>query len=576
MLTNTKKSSSVRPLSHHGFRKGGLRRLLLIVAVFCLFALSVRAAEEGTDKAPQREPRELIPSNWDVETGKNIKWRGELGPVPMKSIPPHAARAANTSPCIAGGKVFIGSISTDWKAGTLSCFNEESGELLWQHSNPRIDSIHDQYLGVASTPHVENNRLWYVNNRCEVVCLDTEGFRDGENDGPYRDEAAKDLDNADVVWKFDMIDHLGVFPCRVTACTPAVAGNLLFINTNNGIKENYYTEAELEIPAPESPNFLALDKRTGGIVWTDNSVGANILRGGWASPTYAVLGGVPQVLFPGGDGWLYSFDPRGDGKGKGKLLWKFDCNPKTSKWQTRDRNSRNLFIAPAVTDNDLVYIAVGRELTYSGGYHDGHLWCIDPTKRGDVSPELVFNRKATDASKPIPHKRLQACVPEEGDFVRPNPNSALVWHYQGSDFNGDGKMDWEEKLYRVYAPFAVKNGLLVIADAGGIVHCVDAKTGKPCWSYALPDWSMDPVLIFGDFIYVCHFDVMSVFRLSADPNVAMRNSEPLRKIDVGGGMYGIYGIPVLSKNVLYVPTPGQLLVIAEGAKEKTPGQQPNE
>ena len=70
-----------------------------------------------------------------------------------------------------------------------------------------------------------------------------------------------------------------------------------------------------------------MDKNTGRVLWSDNSPGENILHGQWSSPAYGVLGGVPQVIFGGGDGWLYSFDPQGQ-DGKSKLLWKFDCNPK--------------------------------------------------------------------------------------------------------------------------------------------------------------------------------------------------------------------------------------------------------
>ena len=66
----------------------------------------------------------------------------------------------------------------------------------------------------------------------------------------------------------------------------------------------------------------------GKVLWTDKSPGLNILHGQWSSPTYGVLGGVPQVIFAGGDGWVYSFAPEGDGKGNAKLLWKFDANPK--------------------------------------------------------------------------------------------------------------------------------------------------------------------------------------------------------------------------------------------------------
>ena len=69
----------------------------------------------------------------------------------------------------------------------------------------------------------------------------------------------------------------------------------------------------INLPAPDAPSFIAMDKNTGKVLWTDNSPGTNILHGQWSSPAYAVLGGQPQVIFAGGDGWVYSFDPQGDG-----------------------------------------------------------------------------------------------------------------------------------------------------------------------------------------------------------------------------------------------------------------------
>ena len=41
-----------------------------------------------------------------------------------------------------------------------------------------------------------------------------------------------------------------------------------------------------------------------------------------------IIGGVPQVIFGGGDGWLYSFKADEGKDGKPELLWKFDINPK--------------------------------------------------------------------------------------------------------------------------------------------------------------------------------------------------------------------------------------------------------
>ena len=85
------------------------------------------------------------------------------------------------------------------------------------------------------------------------------------------------------------------------------------------------------MPHVDAPSFICLRKKTGEVLWTDNSPGLNILHGQWSSPAYGVLGGVPQVIFGGGDGWLYGFAAEGE-NGKSKLLWKFDCNPKDSKY----------------------------------------------------------------------------------------------------------------------------------------------------------------------------------------------------------------------------------------------------
>src|SRR5690606_37697904 len=141
-------------------------------------------------------------------------------------------------------------------------------------------------------------------------------------------------------------------------------------------------------PNDNAPSFICMDRNTGKVLWTDSSPGANVLHGQWSSPAYAELGGVGQVIFGGGDGYLYSFDAAGE-DGKSKLLWKFDCNPKDSVYVLGGSATRNHIIATPVIYDGLVYVSVGEDPEHGEG--DGHLWCIDPTKRGDVSPTLVYN-----------------------------------------------------------------------------------------------------------------------------------------------------------------------------------------
>ena len=52
------------------------------------------------------------------------------------------------------------------------------------------------------------------------MCLDTKGFRDKENDGPVTDEKLTGERNADVVWRFDMIEEVGSLPHNLANSSP--------------------------------------------------------------------------------------------------------------------------------------------------------------------------------------------------------------------------------------------------------------------------------------------------------------------------------------------------------------------
>jgi outer membrane protein assembly factor BamB len=566
-------------------------RFVCAIGCVCLIARSARTAEDSAAAksksssadwtqwggSPTRnntpEGRD-IPSSWhpgtfDYRTGawdkskaQNIKWVAKLG------------SKARGNAVVSGGKVFVGSNNSggwlkrfpaDHDMGCLLAFDIKDGKFLWQHSSEKLPTgrVHDWPMeGVCSSPLVEGDRLWFVTNRGEVRCLDTEGFYDGENDGPYKDEAVVANDEADVVWDFDMMKELGISQHNMANCSITSAGNVLFICTSNGVdvEHNY-------IPMPKAPSFFAMDKHSKSVLWTDSSPGLNILHGQWSSPAYAVLGGVPQVIFGGGDGYLYSFAPEGDGKGGSKLLWKFDCNPKASKYSL-NRATRNHIISTPVIHEGLVYVAVGEDPEHEEGV--GHLWCIDPTKYtdgSDVSPELAFNQ--ADPKTPIPHKRLQAVEPDKGDFARPNPKSAAVWHYSEYDQNGDGKIDFNETMHRTIGSAALKDGILYIGDFSGLFHCLDAKTGKPHWTYDMLCTSWSSPLVVDGKVYIGDEDGdIAVFRHSADPNVALKKEGDEMKPYYGeiNMTNGVCSTPIVAGNVLYISNNTTLFAISKDGK----------
>ena len=505
---------------------------------------------------------------WDSKSAKNVKWVAKLG------------SQSYGNPVVSGGKAFVGTNNSggwlkryppDHDLGVLVAFDLKDGKFLWQHSSEKLPTgrVHDWPLqGICSAPLVEGDRMWFVTSRGEVRCLDTEGFHDDENDGEVKNEeelvkaqaaAAKQpydmKQEADVVWNFDMMKEMGVSQHNMASCSVTAAGDLLFVCTSNGVdvEHNY-------IPAPQAPSFFVINKNTKDVLWTDASPGLNILHGQWSSPAYGVLGGVPQVIFGGGDGWLYSFAPEGDGKGNAKLLWKFDCNPKTSHYSL-NRATRNHIIGTPVIHDGRVYVAVGEDPEHGEGV--GHLWCIDPTKRGDVSPELAFNSK--DPTKPIAHKRLQAVVPEEGDLARPNPNAAAIWHYSEVDQNGDKKFDFNETMHRTVGSVAIKDNILYIADFSGLCHCLDAKTGKVHWTYDMLSASWGSPLVVDGKVYIGDEDGdVAIFKHSADPKVAMKEDGGEMKPFYGEVNMGnsVYTTPIVAGNVLYIANRTHLFAIA--------------
>ena len=136
-----------------------------------------------------------LPAEWDPATGMNIKWTAELG------------SQSYAGPVLHGGKVFVGTNNESFKQpvltgdrGNIMAFREEDGEFLWQTTHTKLTAgrVNDwPYQGVCSAPYIEGDRLYYVSNRCTVVCVDTEGFYDSQNDGPYIGETERH----DAAWR---------------------------------------------------------------------------------------------------------------------------------------------------------------------------------------------------------------------------------------------------------------------------------------------------------------------------------------------------------------------------------------
>jgi outer membrane protein assembly factor BamB len=367
----------------------------------------------------------------DDEVGKRILYQSQLG------------SQTYGNPVVASGVILVGTNNGaehrpkhKGDRGVMLCFDQKNGDLLWQLTREKLlaGRVNDWPLqGICSSPTIEGDRAWVVTNRCELMCVDLKGFHDGKNNGPYTEEVDDEELDADIIWSLDMIDELGVFPHNLATSSPVIYGDLIYILTSNGVDE-----AHLQIPSPRAPSFIAVNKNSGELVWEDNAPFDKILHGQWGSPAIGVVNGKAQVYLPGGDGWLYALDAA-----TGNHLWKFDLNPKDSVWELGGAGSRNAIIGTPVFVDNCVLLAVGQDPEHGEGV--GHLYRIDATKTGDVSP-----------------------VREDGSK---NPNSAMTWHYGGENEEGD-------VFRRTLSTVAVADGVVYAADLSGRLHSVDYKTGE--------------------------------------------------------------------------------------------------
>lgn len=388
------------------------------------------------------------PLDWNTTTGRNILWSVELG------------NEVYGSPVVAGDVVYVGSDNTrrlnpafTEDSGVLMAFRVSDGAFLWQDVAPRVERGLREWLlpSTTSIPYVEGDRLFYVTADCQLRCLDTKGFVDGENNGPYREERFKNNAAADIVWQLDM-PALGVFPHEACNSEVLSLGDLLLVSTSNGQNEGH-----TRVPSPRAPSLIAVNKITGELIWRAVGPGDQVLHGDWSSPVAANVNGRIQVLHGGGDGVLRAYDAA-----SGAEVWRFDGNPKDVRWIPRAGVlSRMSIIASPVFADGRVFIAMGQSPGH--GNAPSFVYAISPDGEGDVT------------------------------------KSGLLWT--------------SREVGRVVGTPVVKDGLLYVGDLGGTVHCLDAATGAHLWKHETNDPIWGSILLAGDRLYVGNAEgLMTVLR----------------------------------------------------------------
>ena len=299
----------------------------------------------------------------DPATTKNIKWAAKLG------------ETCYGNPTISGGKIFLGTDNHDPRnpARTgpfcvMMCFNEADGKFLWQLTIPRLaagDNVDNTQAGLSSSPTVDGDRVYIVTNRCEVLCLTTDGLAK-KNEGPFVDEAKYvggevGPTDADIIWRYDMRDEHGIFPHQMTSSSVLVVGDRLYVTTSNGV--DWTTK---HLPSPNAPALICLDKKTGKLLGEERSgISARTFKCNWSSPAAGKVAGKEMIIFGGGDGFSYGFDPVPI-DGVLKEIWRCDCVPTARRVKDgkplkygQESGPAEIIATPVLVDGR-VYVAIGQ------------------------------------------------------------------------------------------------------------------------------------------------------------------------------------------------------------------------
>ena len=459
---------------------------------------------------------EKSPSNKEPLSGPYVKWAAKLG-----------VRTHGTA-TVARGRVIVGTnnpVSRDGRTKYVGDqaggrLDEQTGNLVWDLAMPRLPERRaphsDNGYGVCSSATIEGNRAYLVSDRTDVLCLDLDGLANG-NDGPFTDEAAylaaaDDVQggprpkvelrptDADIIWRYNIFEKLEAHPHDATACSPLIFGDYLYVCTGNGING-----AENKVLNPLAPSLIVLDKRTGALVAEDDEkIGQRLFKGQWSSPSLCRVGGKPLIIYGGGDGLCYAFEPVAPAPaGKVAMLkkvWAADCVPPEYRFRNgkrvgyRQENGPSEIVGTPACTAGRIYVTIGHDPQHGEG--KGNLTCIDPAK------------------------------------------GTLVWSYG--------------QIGRSISTVAVKDGLLYVGETFGVVHCLDAATGQAYWTHEVNGRIWGSTLVADGRVYVPTSRGLLVFAEGKEEKL-------LRTIEIGSGCFSS---PVAANGVLFIASQKYLYALS--------------
>jgi outer membrane protein assembly factor BamB len=190
--------------------------------------------------------------------------------------------------------------------------------------------------------------------------------------------------------------------------------------------------------------------------------------------------------------------------------WRFDCDPAAPKEnvhqyiRNRSQSPSNIKSTPVFHGNR-IYVTYGGDIWW--GKDQAWLKCVDATGTGDIT------------------------------------SSATVWSYA-------------LKGHCCSTP-SVHDGMVFVADCGGLVHCVDAETGRAYWTHDAKGEMWASTLVADGKVYIGtrrgRFWVLA----------AGKEKKVISEIELDSP---VHGTPVAANGVLYVATMENLYAVKAAAE----------
>jgi outer membrane protein assembly factor BamB len=430
---------------------------------------------------------------------------GASGPLPNHLNAPDALRwrvpldSGQSTPIVAGGKIFITTFNAESKELATIALEESSGRILWKRPAPaaHIEEYHPKSGNAAvATPACDGERLFVFFGSAGLFCYDLDGHLIWENRmGPFQDEygagsspiliddkiilhqdhdtdsflMAIDRSTGKQVWKTPRPDAVRSYS------TPAV--------WNRGGRKELLVAGALEL--------ASYDPTTGEKLW-------------W---THGLARIVIPIPIPGDEMvYMASWAPGGDSGARIQL------DPWSRALEKWDQNKNNKLARAEVTDANVL----------------DRFFRMDLDQSGELT-QMEWERHAEVFQRA--QNALLALRPsvKRGEL----PETDLVWkHSRGIPYVATPLLD---------------QGILWMVKDGGIVTKLDAKTGRLLQEERLAGlggYYASPVAGDGKVYFASEQGVVTV----------MANAPEWKQISSHEFREKIYATPVLANGRLYLRT----------------------